>query len=130
MPTPIPASAQIPASGTIPVNEPTISITELNLQGEYLKLKNNEMTPVSMTGWKISNGKGESLTFIDWPEPDGSTFTFVLYPFSTVTIYYAREGMVTATELYWPTGKGMWSRPGDTAYLYSPQGVLVSSLTA
>jgi len=130
MPTLIPASAQIPANGTIPVNVPMISISELNLQGEYLKLKNNEMTPVSMTGWKISNGKGRSFSFIDWPNGDGSTFTFVLYPLSTVTIYYAKEGIVTATDLYWPSGKDTWSRPGDTAYLYSPQGVLVSSLTA
>ena len=130
MPTLIPASAQIPANGTIPTGVPIISITELNLQGEYLKLRNNEMTPVSMTGWKISNGKGRSFSFIDWPNGDGSTFTFVLYPLSTVTIYYAKEGIVTATDLYWPSGKGTWSQPGDTAYLYSPQGVLVSSITA
>ena len=145
IPTPIQTSIQtsisIPVQTSIQTPRPTqspgsqvdgssVSITELNLQGEYLKITNNGMTPVVMTGWKITNGQGKSFTFIDWPRGDGSTFTFVLSPQSTVTVYYAREGTVTATELYWPTGKGMWSRQGDTAYLYDPQGSLVSSLTA
>jgi hypothetical protein len=42
---------------------------------------------------------------------------FVLSPHSTVTVYYAKEGTVTATELYWPTGGDTRSNPGGTAYL-------------
>ena len=88
------------------------------------------MTPVVMTGYKITNSQGRTLTFIDWPRGDGSTFTFVLNPQSTVTVYYAKEGTVTATELYWPTGGDAWSKPGDIANLYDSQGRLVSSRTA
>jgi hypothetical protein len=127
MPTQIPAAALTPDVG---YSGPHVVITELNLGGKYLKLKNNEMTPVVLTGWKISNGQGRSITFIDWPRGDGTTFTFVLYPLNTVTVYYGREGTVTADALYWPTGADAWSRPGDTAYLYNPQGRLASSLTA
>jgi hypothetical protein len=123
--TPTPTQAPVTQS-----NEPAISITELNLQGQYLKITNNGMTSVAMTGYTITNGQGSTLTFIDWPRGDGSTFTFVLNPHSTVTVYYAKEGTVTATELYWPTGGDAWSNPGDTAYLYDPQGRLVSSRTA
>ena len=126
----MPTQTQTPTQTQPPADGSQVSITELNLQGEYLKIRNNGMTPVAMTGWKITNGKGKSLTFIDWPRGDGTTFTYVLSPQSTVTVYYAREGTVTATELYWPTGGGTWSQPGDTAYLYNPQGKLVSSFTA
>ncbi|MDD1674326.1 MAG: lamin tail domain-containing protein, partial [Methanomicrobiales archaeon] len=107
-----------------------IAITELNLGSEYLKLKNNGGNTVKMTGWKITNGKGRSIKFIEWPRGDGTFFNFKLKPQATVTIYYAKEGVPTETELYFPDGAGMWSQPGDTAYLKNPEGKLVDIFTA
>lgn len=126
MPTPVPPSALVP---DVAYSGPNVTITGINLEGKYLTIKNNEMTPVTMTGWRISNGQGKSITFIDWPEGDGTTFTFVLYPYDTVAVHFGEEGFVSSTDLYWPSGKDAWRRTGDTAYLYNPQGKLASTFT-
>ena len=74
-------------------------------------------------------GTQRSITFIDWPQGNGQTFTFILYPLTTLTVYYGKSGPVTATEAYWPSATNVWNDAGDTAFLYDPDGHLVSSLT-
>ena len=115
---------------TVLANGSKISITGLNLYDQYLTIKNYGMKPVVMTGWKITNGKGRSIKFIEYRRPDGKYYNFVLKPQTTVTIFYAKSGDPTDTELYFPGGVGMWSLPGDTAYLKNPEGELVSVYTA
>lgn len=113
-----------------PAPEQDVYISDLNLQEEYVKIKNNGLTPVDLTGWKIVEGNTrQTITFIAWPQGNGQTFTFTLYPLTTLTVYYGKNGPVTATEAYWPSAKNVWNDQGDTAYLYDPQGHLVSSLT-
>lgn len=104
---------------------PNISITGLNLAEQYLLLTNNWVNPVVMTGYKIKNGEGDSITFIKYPQGGGTYYDFVLKPLTTVTIYYAKDGVPTDTELYF-NDPGMWTRPGDVARLFNPQGKMVS----
>jgi hypothetical protein len=107
-----------------------VFISDLNVHEEYVKITNNGLSPVSMTGWKIVAGSTRrSITFIDWPQGNGQTFAFTLYPLTTLTVYYGKSGPVTATEAYWPSANDVWNDAGDTAFLYDPDGRLVSSLT-
>lgn len=111
-------------------DEPVIAISDLDVHEEYVKITNHGLTPVSLTGWKVMSGSTrESITFIDWPLGNGQTFTFTLYPLTTVTIHYGKSGTVTATDLYWPSARDAWNDAGDTAFLYDSDGHLVSSLS-
>jgi hypothetical protein len=118
IPTPTPEQGEV------------VFISDLNVRDEYVKITNNGLTPVTMTGWKIVAGSTRrSITFIDWPQGNSQTFTFTLYPLTTLTVYYGKSGPVTATEAYWPSAKDVWNDAGDTAYLYDPDGRMVSSLS-
>jgi hypothetical protein len=113
-----------------PATGQEIYISDLNVRDEYVKITNNGLTPVTMTGWKIVAGSSQrSISFIDWPLGNGRTFSFTLYPLTTVTVYYGKSGTVTATELYWPSARDAWNDAGDTAFLYDSDGHLVSSLS-
>lgn len=121
-PTPSPTPTSDP--GTI---QSTVYLSSLDIIGESLKIINSGNEKVVMTGWKISNQEGRSFTFIEYPLDNGSFFTYTLKPHSTVTIHTGMEGNPSSLHLYWP--EEMWNNSGDTAYLYNPEGVLVSSLT-
>jgi hypothetical protein len=107
-----------------------ISLAAFNLQGKYVRISNTGVSPVVMTGWKITNRQGNSLTFIDFPLGGGSTFTYVIDPSSTLTVYFGKDGVMTSTELYYPGGGNFWNAQGDTASLYNSQGRLIGSITA
>jgi hypothetical protein len=104
-----------------------IYISDLSLTGEYVKVTNQGWDPVTMTGWKISNKDGRTIRFIEWKLDDGTLFNYELRGHTTVTIYSGQEGSPSRTRLYWP--QEIWNDRGDTAYLYNPDNVLVSSLT-
>jgi len=121
----------VPTSGSEVSGQKTgISLTELNLQGNYVRITNTGTTTVVMTGWKITDQQGKALTFIDFPMGGGSTFTYVLNPYSTLTVFFGREGIVTGSELYYPQGTDFWNPLGDTASLYDPQGQLAGRISA
>jgi hypothetical protein len=106
-----------------------VVISDLNLVQDWVRITNTGSHAVSMTGWRLTNAGGRnSLTFIDWTNPDGSTYTFTLLPHTTVTVYSGTTGTPTNTRLYWPYDN-LWNDSGDTAYLYNPEGTLVSSLS-
>jgi hypothetical protein len=105
----------------------SVYISDLNLISDYVKITNQGKETVTMTGWKIANRAGNSITFIDFPEEDGSFYTFELPPHRTVTVYSGREGNPGGYTFYWP--EELWNDSGDTAYLYNPAGSLVSSLS-
>ncbi|HIE30847.1 MAG TPA: hypothetical protein EYP67_00480, partial [Methanosarcinales archaeon] len=46
-----------------PTPEPTVYISDLNLQEEWVKITNPGASPVTMTGWKITD-EGEKHTYI------------------------------------------------------------------
>jgi len=98
--------------------EATVSVSDLSLQDEWVKISNQGSSPVSLTGWKI--------------EDDGSkhTYTFSSYTLdsqATVTLYTG-EGTNSATKLYWQLGSPIWNNDGDTASLSDDSGKLVSKL--
>ena len=133
--TPTPTVTAVPSTtptpgGVVSDQKSGISLAELNLQGKYVRITNTGITPVVMTGWKITNKQGNYLTFIDYPMGGGSTFTYVLNPHSTLTVYFGREGAVSGSELYYPGGTNFWNYRGDTASLYNPQGQLVGRISA
>jgi len=130
MPTAFPTLS--PTSGGVeaPGQNTGVSLTELNLQGKYVRITNLGPTPVVMTGWKITNSRGNALNFIEYPLGGGTTFTYVLNPYSTLTIYFGKEGMVSANELYYPFGVDFWNQQGDTASLWNPQGQLAGRISA
>ena len=119
-----------PTGVAVPGQNTGISLSELNLQGKYVRITNSGTTPVVMTGWKITDSQGNALTFIDFPLGGGTTFTYVLNPYSTLTVYFGKEGMVSPSELYYPYGADFWNPAGDTASLYNSQGQLVGRISA
>lgn len=121
-PTPSPTPAPGPKT-----TQSTVYLSDLDVIGESLKITNGGNEKVVMTGWKISNREGRSFTFIEYPLGNGSFFIYTLKPHSTVTIHTGSEGNPSSLHLYWP--EEMWNNAGDTAYLYNPGGVLVSTLT-
>ena len=129
MPTAFPTVSPT-SGGVVPGQITGVSLAELNLPGKYLRITNTGSTPVVMTGWKITNRQGNSLDFIDFPLGGGTTFTYVLNPYSTITVYFGKEGMVSASELYYPYGTDFWNQNGDTASLYNPQGQLAGRISA
>ena len=136
----LPVAGQVtPAVTQLPVQTPTgsaadpgtgISLSGFSLQGRYVTIANTGTTPVVMTGWKITDRQGNALTFIDYPLGNGSTFTYVLYPGTTLTVYFGKDGVMSDSALYYPGGGSFWNAQGDTASLYNPQGQRVGSLTA
>lgn len=125
----LPSTPVTPVVTVSPVTGGGVSLTELNLPGRYVKITNPGTSPVIMTGWKVTNSRGNSLNFIDFPLGDGRTFTYVLYPYSTVTIYFGKEGIITGNELYYPPGTDFWDPGGDTASLYDPDGRLAGRIS-
>lgn len=97
--TPLPAP--VPSGGN--TDQGTgISLSAFSLQGKYVMISNRGTTPVVMTGWKITNRQGNSLTFIDYPLGGGSTFTYVLNPSSTLTVYFGKDGVMSDTDFIIP----------------------------
>ena len=131
MPSTSPTAPTIsPTTGGDVSGSNAIALTELNLQGKFVRITNTGTTPVVMTGWKITNSRGDSLNFIDFPLGGGSTFTYTLNPFSTLTVYFGKEGMISSNELYYPPGVDFWDPQGDTASLYNAQGQLAGRISA
>jgi hypothetical protein len=120
-----------PTTGTgVSGQDAGVRLTELNLPGKFVRITNTGISPVIMSGWRITNSRGDSLNFIDFPLGDGSTFTYILNPYSTLTVYFGKEGMVTGNELYYPPGVDFWNPKGDTASLYDSMGHLAGRISA
>ncbi|MCU0631452.1 MAG: lamin tail domain-containing protein [Methanolinea sp.] len=129
-PTPSGSVSPLPTPAPLPTPDGTLSpvyLSDLNLEEDYVKITNTGSTRVPMTGWKISNRDGKSITFIDYPLEGGSFFTFILQPYSVVTIHSGMGGTPSDFHLYWP--EEMWDDTGDTAFLYTPEGMLASTLS-
>jgi len=128
-PTVTPVPIQTPQGGSADRGD-GISLSGFSLQGRFVKITNMGTTPVAMTGWKITDRQGNALTFIDYPLGNGSTFTYVLDPGSTLTVYFGKDGAISQNELYYPGGGSFWNAQGDTASLFDAGGRLIGSLTA
>lgn len=87
-----------------------------NLELEAVRLLNTG-GEVSMAGWTMDDGQGQTFTFPD--------FTF----YSTGAIdVHTRAGTNTTIDLYWGLDEAVWT-PGKTIYLRDDSGTLQSTFT-
>ncbi len=116
---PIGSSTPQPAATLPPLDSPVITIEAVigagDVESEMLELKRVGEGELLLTGWKISNGRGDEFTF---PE-------LVLNKNGSVRLY-TRSGVNSVIELYWGRSDSVW-RSGDTASLTDPEGNLRAS---
>ncbi len=97
-----------------PMDEKTVEIQTVFLPGEFgyekLSLKNVSADPVELTGWRVTNSKGDVFTFP----------SLTLYPSGAVDVY-SSAGINTAVALYWNHDQAIWSA-GETASLLDSAG--------
>ena len=129
-PTTKPTVTLVPAPTQKPTQKPTtkptaiaaktpstVYLSDLSLADEWVKITNSGSSPVTMTGWKVTDDDAKHTYLFP---------SFVLSSSATVTLYTGK-GTDTATELYWG-GKYVWNNDGDTAKLYDASGNLIDSL--
>jgi outer membrane lipoprotein SlyB len=88
----------------------------INLNEEYVELKNEKTHQENISGWKILDLKNHEFIF-----PADT----VVQPRATI-ILHSGQGTNTASDLYWNRKAPVWNNPGDTAFLYDLNGNLVS----
>ena len=96
----------------------TLAITGLDLQNEWVSVRNTGTVPVQMQGCTISDAAVHVYTFP----------SFTLAAGATVTVHTG-AGTNTATALYWGLGSSVWNNTGDTATLNRPDGSAIWSMT-
>ncbi len=119
-PTIEPVAATPTPTATPAETAPAVYISALNCEEEWVEITNSGASPITMTGWKITD--------------DGAKYTYIFPSFTlssgaTVTLY-TDEGTDTTTELYWGSGRPVWNNDGDTAKLYDASGDLKHQLEA
>ena len=97
-----------PLDQTVVMIETVIGAGDIN--NEVLVLKRVGEGDLSLTGWKVSNGRGDSFVFPD----------LLLSKNGSVRLY-SRSGASTVIELYWGRTDPAW-RSGDTVTLSDYQG--------
>jgi competence protein ComEC len=101
-------------------NDPTpyagkLAITELDLKGEEVTIKNYMNQDVLMKGWKIISEAGNNI--YHFPN------NFVLKAGETVTVYSSIKGKKHKKNyLAWKSKSNIWKNVGDRALLYNPHG--------
>ncbi len=132
----LPAIPEIPTNITIPV--PPVSLPDLqignaslvridsvqfnapgddrvNLNGEWIRIKNTGPTTVLLSGWTLSDLSGA----------DPYTFpAFLLLPERTVTICTG-SGVMNDTFLFMGRSEPLWGNSGDTAVLRDGSGKII-----
>ena len=97
-----------------PMNIQPIEIQSVFLPGdveyEKVSLKNTWSDPVNLSGWILSNNRGDEFIFP----------TFTLYPDGVINIY-SHAGFNNTVELYWNAPAAVW-QPGGVAILTDAEG--------
>ena len=89
------------------------------LNNEYISVRNNGESPVDLSGWVLSNGRGYTFIF-----PEGS----ILAARSVVTIHTGcAEDAEEALGLYWCAKKPVWHDVAGNATLYMPDSTVVDT---
>ncbi|MDD5220244.1 MAG: lamin tail domain-containing protein, partial [Candidatus Bipolaricaulis sp.] len=86
-----------------------------SLNDEYFTLENSGTEPVDLTGWSVSNERGDTFRFPD---------RFTLAPGAIVMIH-SGAGANSAEILYWNAAEPMWNNTTDIAILYDADGDIV-----
>lgn len=121
--TPTPTNTPLPTV-VPPSSVPNVRITQIeydpasgtDLEGEFVRIVNNEAGPVDLTGWHLSD---EADTVFTFP-------AYILGP-GTVVKVWVREGTNSSNELFWGRNRSVWNNGGDTAFLKNASNVLVDS---
>ncbi|NDI33587.1 thermonuclease family protein [Chengkuizengella sediminis] len=98
-------------------NNSYIQITELNLEEEYITIKNSDNTDMDMTGWSVLSVQGDQR--FDFPD------SYTIKAGETITIWsgdFSRG--VWSSDLYW-TEKNIWNNNGDPAQLIDANNGIV-----
>jgi len=87
-----------------------------NLNDEYFTLQNTGAQTVDLSGWTVSNERGQIFHF-----PDG-------YALGAGDVVFVHSGTGSATEnvLYWGATAPVWNNDGDVAVLYDSTGLIVT----
>jgi hypothetical protein len=89
-----------------------------DLDGEYVRIKNETDAPVDLSGWTLRDSGPHAYTFP----------AFVLAPGAEIQLW-TKAGVDDATNLYWGDNSPVWNNSGDTATLLNRDGAQVSSYT-
>jgi endonuclease YncB( thermonuclease family) len=101
------------------VKSGNVKIATLDTKNGYVVIVNNDKKAVDLTGWKITEQKGNRT----YQFPDG----FVLPSGSAVQITSGSQTLNPATQLLWSTSN-VWNSKEDTAVLYDAQGNIKSTV--
>jgi hypothetical protein len=86
-----------------------------DVPGEYVLIQNSGNNSVDLTGWMLSD-----IAYHTYRFP-----SFVLSPNGYVRIW-TKQGVDSATDLYWGRRAAIWNNVGDRAFLRDNRGLLVS----
>ena len=124
-PTPVTPTPVTPTPVTPTPVTPSITIVEIladppgvDLDGEYVRLRNTGASAVSMTNWTLRDAVDTVYTFP----------TFTLAPSGEVRVW-VKSGTDDATNLYWGRGSPVWNNTGDTAILRNASGAEIARLS-
>ena len=101
---------------TIPtIHEDAAGDDRMNLNDEYIVIKNNEDTPINTSGWSVSDDSGKTYAL-----PNRT-----IEPQNSVTIRTG-AGEDTAKTLYWNSSSPVWNNNGDTVTVGDENGSVVA----
>lgn len=114
--SPLPCTGEVP---TTAVQSWTVVITGVSPADEWVAIQNtgSGVVPQDMAGWVLTDDTGKNC--YTFPE-------YSLAPGEMVTVYTG-AGDEAPGSLYWGRVQDVWNNDGDVAYLYEPNGRLVSS---
>ena len=103
--------------GRIQYNSPgTDSATNLNVNGEYVVIRNLGTTARSLTGWTVRDAQSHVYKF--------STFTLGA---GKTVVLRTGKGLNTQTTRYWGSGYHIWNNTGDMAVMRNAAGTAMDS---
>lgn len=112
------------ASPTVLITQPTQPIQivavladpiEVDLDGEYVLIRNTGATEVVMTAWTLQD---EANTMYTFP-------VFTLAAGADVRVW-VKGGVNDSANLYWGRGSSVWNNTGDVALLHDANGMEVA----
>ena len=84
--------------------------------GEYVRMFNNDIGPINMAGWTLTDSDGNSMVF---PE-------VIVWPGESVAVHVCDVGSGNGDHtIYWAACREIWGNTGETAYLYDADGRLM-----
>ena len=87
----------------------------IDADGEYVRIRNNGSSAVTLTGWTLRDLANTVFTFP----------AFTLAAGAEVRVW-VRAGVDDAANLYWGRGSAVWNNDGDTAILRDANGIEVA----